>query len=103
MISSAALPKVAFNNPPTPSPSRSASCSVARPISAASGMIASDDVRKIESALACITWSSTSATGMKTRSSSSRFSRANSLDMGGDGEIVAQAGAGSLGTATAGG
>jgi hypothetical protein len=40
MINSAALPKVAFNNPPTPWPSRSASSSVARPIQPASGTTA---------------------------------------------------------------
>ena len=32
IINSAALPKVAFNNPPTPAPTRAASDSVARPI-----------------------------------------------------------------------
>ena len=40
MISSAALPKVAFKRPPTPSPRREASCSVARPIQPARGRIA---------------------------------------------------------------
>ena len=40
MISSAALPKVALRRPPTPSPERSASCSVARPSQAASGRMA---------------------------------------------------------------
>src|SRR6476659_4877882 len=40
MISSAAFPKVAFNNPPRPSPTRAASASVARPIQPATGMMA---------------------------------------------------------------
>src|SRR5947208_3001069 len=37
MISSAALPKVALSNPPSPSPTRTASASVARPIQPATG------------------------------------------------------------------
>ena len=40
MISSAALPKVAFSSPPIPGPSSSESSSVASPIRPASGMIA---------------------------------------------------------------
>src|SRR2546423_10984826 len=40
MISSAALPKVAFNNPPSASPTRAASSSVARPIQPATGTMA---------------------------------------------------------------
>src|SRR5271165_7277094 len=40
MINSAALPKVAFNNPPTPWPRCSASSSVARPIQPAKGITA---------------------------------------------------------------
>src|ERR1700747_2482555 len=40
MINSAALPKVAFNNPPIPWPRRSASSSVARPIQPARGTTA---------------------------------------------------------------
>src|SRR6266403_2273720 len=39
MISSAAFPNVAFNNPPAPSPIRAASASVARPIHPASGIM----------------------------------------------------------------
>src|SRR5205823_11383211 len=39
MISSAAFPKVALSNPPTPSPTRAASASVARPIQPATGMM----------------------------------------------------------------
>ncbi len=38
MISSGALPKLAFRNPPTPGPVCSAACSVASPISQASGI-----------------------------------------------------------------
>jgi hypothetical protein len=41
MMSSAALPKVAFRRPPIPSPRRLARCSVARPIQPASGTMAS--------------------------------------------------------------
>ena len=37
MISSAAFPKVALSNPPSPSPTRAASASVARPIQPATG------------------------------------------------------------------
>src|SRR6266446_6663270 len=40
MISSGALPKLAFSKPPTPAPVCSAACSVASPISHASGMSA---------------------------------------------------------------
>src|SRR5881227_1509127 len=40
MISSAALPRVAFNSPPSPSPTRAANSSVARPIQPATGTIA---------------------------------------------------------------
>src|SRR4029453_8055121 len=39
MISSAAFPKVALSNPPRPSPTRTASASVARPIQPATGMM----------------------------------------------------------------
>jgi len=39
MMSSAAFPNVAFNNPPAPSPIRAANTSVARPINPASGII----------------------------------------------------------------
>ena len=52
MMSSAALPKVALSRPPMPSPTFSARCSVAFPISPASGMIARHDETKIISALA---------------------------------------------------
>src|SRR5688572_9458914 len=73
MINSAALPKVALSSPPIPSPSRSASCSVARPIRPASGMIASAAVAKIARPLACIAYSSTSAIGTKTSSAIRKF------------------------------
>jgi hypothetical protein len=43
MISPAALPNVALRRPPTPSPSRVAICSVARPIQPARGTMASAD------------------------------------------------------------
>ena len=49
MISSAALPKVAFRSPPMPSPMRAASCSVACPIQPARGRIASPEATKIHS------------------------------------------------------
>ena len=48
IISSAALPKVAFNSPPSPSPTRAASTSVARPIQPATGMIAMAEQTKRE-------------------------------------------------------
>ena len=47
MISSGALPKVTFSRPPMPGPERSASSSVARPISAAVGMIPIAATKKI--------------------------------------------------------
>jgi hypothetical protein len=40
MISSAAFPNVAFNNPPSPSPTRAARASVAWPIQPATGIMA---------------------------------------------------------------
>ena len=48
MISSGALPKLALRKPPTPGPVCSPACSVASPISHASGM--SDDRREHEEA-----------------------------------------------------
>ena len=47
MISSGALPKVTLSRPPIPGPERAASSSVARPISAAVGMIPSAETAKI--------------------------------------------------------
>ncbi len=46
MISSGALPKVTLSRPPIPGPERAASSSVARPISAAVGMIPSAEAPK---------------------------------------------------------
>jgi len=48
MISSAALPKVAFSNPPTRWPVCSATCSVASPSKPASGTSASAEEMKIQ-------------------------------------------------------
>ena len=54
MISSGALPKVAFRKPPMPGPVWCAACSVASPISQASGTSASEartnscDVAEVE-------------------------------------------------------
>ena len=53
MINSAAFPNEAFSKPPSPTPSRSANCSVACPISPASGMIANAEVMKIHTGLGC--------------------------------------------------
>ena len=47
MISSGALPKVTLRRPPIPGPERSASSSVARPISAAVGMMPIAETKKI--------------------------------------------------------
>ncbi len=47
MINSAALPKVALSSPPSVGPVRSARCSVAVPISAASGRTATHAIAKI--------------------------------------------------------
>src|SRR6516162_9795695 len=67
MINSAALPKVAFNNPPTPWPRCSASSSVARPIQPARGTIAKQE--QINKAVLfppnCGQTRSTTATGTK--------------------------------------
>ena len=48
MMSSAALPKVAFRSPPTPAPSPSEMSSVARPIQPASGTMAIADAAKTQ-------------------------------------------------------
>ncbi len=64
MISSGALPKVTFRSPPIPGPERVASSSVARPMSAAVGMIPSAAVKKITSA-ETLARSSPTASGMK--------------------------------------
>src|SRR5215470_15577346 len=66
MINSAALPKVAFNNPPTPWPRCSASSSVARPIQPARGTTArQEQMNKAVSFPNCGQTRSTMATGTK--------------------------------------
>ena len=76
MISSAAFPKVAFSRPPSPSPVRCASSSVARPSQPASGTIASAAARKIHVCHCGAKNSSPTATGTKISSQLSirRFS-----------------------------
>src|SRR5258708_30362809 len=69
MINSAALPKVAFNNPPIPWPKCSASSSVARPIQPARGTTAKQEqMNKAVSFPNCGQIRSTTATGTKTSS-----------------------------------
>ena len=63
MISSGALPKVTLSRPPIPGPERAASSSVARPISAAVGMIPSAEAAKTTVAEAPAS-SSATATGI---------------------------------------
>jgi hypothetical protein len=70
MISSVTLPNVALISPPRRGPMCSASCSVDRPISPASGRIAPADVRKIARSGPPAT-SRTIAIGTRTRSQSS--------------------------------
>ena len=53
MMSSGALPKVTFSRPPIPGPERTASSSVARPMSAAVGMTPSAEAKKVTTAPAC--------------------------------------------------
>ena len=65
MISSAALPKVALRRPPTPSPERSASCSVARPSQAAKGRMAIAAATKTSRWLCGARYSSAIAIGTK--------------------------------------
>ena len=48
MISSAALPKVAFSRPPRPGPVWWVRCSVASPMSPARGRMARQEARKTE-------------------------------------------------------
>src|SRR5690242_932862 len=71
MMSSAALPNVAFKSPPTPAPSRDAIRSVASPMSPANGTIASPLSTNTASALACIH----SAIGASATQTSSRRSQ----------------------------
>ena len=68
MISSAALPNVALRRPPTPSPARAASCSVAAPIHAASGSIANEEDAKTSRCRSGATISRIIATGRNARS-----------------------------------
>src|SRR5262245_20527416 len=68
MISSAALPKVALRSPPTPSPMRSASCSVAWPIHPARGRMARQEVAKMRRCRSGARYSRPTATGTKSRS-----------------------------------
>ena len=53
MISSGALPKVTLSRPPMPGPERTASSSVARPMSAAVGMTPSAEAKNVTTAPAC--------------------------------------------------
>ena len=71
MISSAALPNVAFNRPPIPSPVWCANSSVAWPSQPASGMTARQEERKISVCAPGFKNSSPIATGTKM---SSQFS-----------------------------
>ena len=61
MISSGALPKVTLSSPPIPGPERAASSSVARPISAAVGMMPSAAATKTIPAPASRSSSATAA------------------------------------------
>ena len=61
MISSGALPKVTLSRPPMPGPERAASSSVARPISAAVGMIPSAEAAKTRPAEAPASSSATAS------------------------------------------
>ncbi len=75
MISSAAFPNVAFSRPPTPSPRRSARCSVARPIQPAMGMMARAEATKIHVGVAqatCRMWA-ISSTIAKGKNNNSQF------------------------------
>src|SRR5438445_771368 len=76
MISSAALPKEALSKPPRVLPTRSDRLSVARPITAARGMMARQEQANTHAAGACCQWS-TSVTGMKTNSTHKRLPQLN--------------------------
>ena len=69
MINSAAFPKVALSNPPTPEPTRSDRCSVARPINPATGMIAMQEQKNSHRSL-CNAGTNLSATATGTKISS---------------------------------
>src|SRR5204863_1709719 len=68
MISSGALPKLAFRKPPIPGPVCSAACSVASPISHASGMSAAHESRKSTTLSACVRKSIRIVMGARARS-----------------------------------
>ena len=74
MISSVALPKVAFINPPSAGPTRSDSSSVASPINPANGTMASAAVKKISRSGRCNS-SSAMLTGMNSNSQFNARSR----------------------------
>ena len=62
MMSSGALPKVTLSRPPMPGPERTASSSVARPMSAAVGITPSAEAAKIVTGSACANSSTTAMT-----------------------------------------
>ena len=66
MISSGALPKLAFRKPPMPGPVCSAACSVASPISHASGISAAAARTKRTVSSASNTYLATKVTGAST-------------------------------------
>src|SRR6266576_3998677 len=68
MISSGALPKVAFSSPPMASPVRNAICSVASTMRCAMGMIATQAEKKIHVCACGQTCSSATVMGTKMRS-----------------------------------
>ena len=78
MISSGALPKLAFRKPPTPWPVCSAACSVASPINQASGSSASAASTNSAVGPACRPKRATTATGVRA-SDAQRILRATSL------------------------
>ena len=67
MISSGAFPKLAFRKPPIPGPVCSAACSVASPISHASGTSASAETQKTGTSPASVTQCRTAASGESAR------------------------------------
>ncbi len=66
MISSGALPKLAFRKPPMPGPVCSAACSVASPISHARGISAAAARAKSTVSSACRTYRAANVTGAST-------------------------------------
>ena len=75
MISSGALPKLALRKPPTPGPVCSAACSVASPISHASGMSAAPASTNITVSPTCAKWLSAIVAGARA-SNAQRMRRA---------------------------